>query len=94
MPQEDPTLAYLDPGEREALTLAQELQADLILLDERQGRQEATDRGFNVTGTIGLLDRAAAQGSIDIVTAVARLRQITFRVSPRLLDVLLDRYKS
>jgi len=94
MQQEDPTLAHLDPGEREALTLAQELQADLILLDERQGRQEATDRGFNVTGTIGLLDRAAARGSIDIVTAVARLRQTNFRVSPRLLNVLLDRYKS
>ena len=92
--QEDATLAHLDPGEREAITLAQELQADLLLLDERLGRQEATNRGFNVAGTIGLLDRAGARGAIDVPTAVARLRQINFRVSPRLLMALLDHYKS
>ena len=92
--QEDPTLAHLDPGEREAVTLAQELQADLILLDENRGRQEAIDRGFNVTGTVGLLDRAGARGLIDVPTAVAQLRQTNFRVSPRLFKALLDRYKS
>ena len=45
--QQDVTLAHLDPGEREAITLAQELRADLVLLDERLGRQEATGRRFN-----------------------------------------------
>lgn len=92
--QLDPTLAHLDPGEREAIALAQELQADLILLDENRGRREAIDRGFNVTGTVGLLDRAGTRGLIDVPTAVSRLRQTTFRVSPRLLNALLDRYKS
>jgi len=94
VPQPDPTLAHLDPGEREAITLAQELQADLILLDENQGRREAINRGFNVTGTVGLLDRAGVRGLINVPTAVARLRQTTFRISPRLLNALLDRYKS
>ena len=94
VPQPDPTLAHLDPGEREAITLAQELQADLILLDENRGRREAINRGFNVTGTVGLLDRAGARGLIDVPTAVARLRQTTFCISPRLLNALLDRYKS
>lgn len=91
--QEDSTLAHLDPGERDAITLAQELKADLILLDERLGRQAATERQFNVTGTVGILDRAAARGLIDIAEAVSRLRQTNFRVSPRLLNALLDRHK-
>jgi|RhiMetdeSRZDD1v2_1073273.scaffolds.fasta_scaffold708146_3 predicted nucleic acid-binding protein len=91
--REDPTLAHLDPGERDAITLAQELQADLILLDERLGRQEATTRKFNVTGTVGILDRAGTRGLIDIAAAVSQLRQLNFRVSPRLLNSLLDRHK-
>lgn len=91
--KQDTTLTHLDPGEREAITLAQELQADLILLDERLGRQEAAIRGFNVAGTLGLLDRAGARGLIDVPTAVVRLRQTNFRGSPKLLNTLLNRYK-
>jgi len=92
--QEDPTLAHLDPGERDAITLAQELRADLILLDERLGRQEAVQRKFNITGTVGILDRAGNRGLIDIVDAVSRLRRTNIRISPQLLTALLDRYKA
>ena len=45
------------------------------------------------TGTIGLLDRAGARGLIDVREAIVRLRETSFRVSPRLLNTLLDRYK-
>ena len=90
----DPTLIHLDLGEREVVTLAQELHADLVLLDENRGRREALSRGFNVAGTLGLLDRAAAKGLINVPTAVSQLRQTTFRISPRLLNALLDRHKS
>ncbi len=69
--QEDLTLAHLDQGERDAITLAQELQADLLLIDERLGRQAAIDRKFNVTGTVGILGRAATRGLIDIAEAVS-----------------------
>jgi len=44
VPQPDPTLAHLDPGEREAITLAQELQADLIRSSVRKASDPLHDR--------------------------------------------------
>lgn len=51
----------LDPGEAEAILVAQEISADLILLDERRGRREAQRRGLTVTGVLGV--RAAAKAA-------------------------------
>jgi len=45
----------LDAGESESIVLASELQADLILLDEREGRHIAQRMGFSVIGTVGAL---------------------------------------
>jgi predicted nucleic acid-binding protein len=81
----------LDRGEQEAITLAQQINADLLLLDERRARQAAISRGLAVTGTLGLLEVAARRGLIDLTIALTRLQQTTFRVSPRLLRELLAR---
>jgi predicted nucleic acid-binding protein len=48
----DVELADLDPGEREAIQLAEEQQADLLLIDERKGRRRARLRGLKTTGTL------------------------------------------
>ena len=45
----------LHPGEASAIALACECRADLLLIDERQGRKEAQARGLTVMGTIGVL---------------------------------------
>lgn len=45
----------LDAGEAEAIALAIECNADLILLDERAGRHAAQRMGLTVTGTLGVL---------------------------------------
>jgi predicted nucleic acid-binding protein len=52
-PVPDMDLAYLGPGEREAIQLAEEQQAELLLIDERKGRLEAKRRGLSTTGTLG-----------------------------------------
>lgn len=59
---DDPTLASLDPGERAAIALGLSLKADLILIDERKGAAVALTKGFEVTGTLGVLDLAASRG--------------------------------
>jgi predicted nucleic acid-binding protein len=55
----DPALASLDEGERAAITLATTIKADLLLMDDRAGVAAARAQGIEVTGTLGILDRAA-----------------------------------
>ena len=50
--------AELGSGEREVIALAIEKQADLVILDDLEGRRIARERGLAVTGTIGLLVEA------------------------------------
>lgn len=71
--------------------LAERLQADILLMDDRKGVQAARKRGLRVTGTLGLLDLAARNGIVDFNDSVARLRQTNFRIQQPVLDALLQR---
>ena len=64
----------LDPGERAALALARELNADLVLVDDAAGRREALALRMRITGTVGVLRLAAERGLIDVPGVVAQLR--------------------
>ena len=54
----------LDPGEAEAIVLAIERHAGLLLVDERRARRIATAAGLAVTGLLGVLARAKRAGVI------------------------------
>ena len=63
----------------------------LLLIDEDRGRREAELRNIRTTGTLGVLDTAAAQGLLNLAPALEKLRAINFFVSERILQHLLNR---
>jgi predicted nucleic acid-binding protein len=89
--QPDQALMQLDLGEREAILLAQELRAGAFLTDDLEGRQEALQRGIAVTGTLGILERAALRALIDLPTAIAQLQATTFYGPPDIIATMLAR---
>jgi len=87
----DPALADLDPGEREAIALAEALHADALIIDEKMGRREAERRRLRVIGTVRVLDDAAEAGLVDLPPALSRLKAFGFYLDAKLLQYLLDR---
>lgn len=79
----------LGPGEQAAITLAEELSADALLIDDRDGRREATRRRLPVLGTLRVLADAAEQGLLDLADAFERLAQTNFRADEQLVHRLL-----
>jgi hypothetical protein len=67
----------LDHGEAECIALALALEADLVLLDEREGRHTAQRHGLKAVGIVGLLLEGKTRGYIgEIRPLLDDLRQI------------------
>jgi predicted nucleic acid-binding protein len=82
----------LDPGESAAILLAQELKADLLLLDDMKARRIAKDKGLAITGILGILDRAATMKLIDLSVTIKSLQNTSFWASESLLQKLLEKH--
>jgi len=82
----DPSLDGLDAGERHAIQLAKDENADLLLMDERAGVTLARERGLIVTGTLGILLQGAKRGLVDFEPALRALQNTDFRCTPSLIE--------
>jgi predicted nucleic acid-binding protein len=88
---QDERLESLGAGEREAIALALEDPSEaLLIMDEAKGRQEAANRQLRFIGTLGVLDKAAARGLIDLPSCIGRLSRTNFYITPSILKALLD----
>lgn len=92
--QVDTTLAVdLGAGEREAISLAIEVQADVLLIDERIGRREAEARHIEVAGTLAVLLQASLRGHLNFPEVLQQLRSIGFRISETMETSMLARHE-
>lgn len=72
----------LDQGEAETITLATELNTDLVLVDEREGRHAAQRLGLRTAGVIDLLLDGKQQGLVpEVRHAFDALRTSGFYMS-------------
>jgi predicted nucleic acid-binding protein len=80
----DPELR-LGAGETQAISLALDLRADVLLMDDRVARRAAEQRGLAVAGAVNVLEASARRNLVDLRAAVADLRKTNFHISERIL---------
>jgi predicted nucleic acid-binding protein len=84
-------LSDLDRGEAEVIALAQELNADLVIVDERLARRHARRLGLTLTGTLGVLLKAKERRLVPAVgPLISQLRQDGIRLDDALVAEALD----
>lgn len=90
---EDATRYFLDldKGEAEAIILATEIGADLIIMDEKLGRFHAKHADLKVTGTVGVLIKAKREGIInELKPLLFELRAKDVWISEKFIDEILS----
>lgn len=83
----------LDDGESEAIILADELKASVLVMDERKGRKVAQKMGIKITGTVGILIQAYDEKKIsanDVKSYLTQLKNSNIRLSESLIQQALD----
>ena len=88
----DPLLiTTLDAGEAAVIALSRELNANLVLIDERKARKVARNiYGLRVIGTAGILVKAKKMGLLDNIASLLQImRDSGYRIGDSIVDAAL-----
>ncbi len=84
----------LDKGEASSIALALEISNSTLIIDEVKGRKIAKSLNINIIGTIGVLILADKKGLVkDVMGIILKMVNKGFRLSDKLIDQLIDKYK-
>ncbi|MGZ3391345.1 MAG: hypothetical protein ACXVCF_17365 [Isosphaeraceae bacterium] len=72
------------------LLLAHDLKAEKLLIDEKRGRKVAKEMGFEIAGTLAVLQEAAVRELIDIDQAVTKLKATNYRATDKLYQSTIE----
>ena len=80
----------LETGESEAICLCEEIKANLLIIDDLEGRRVAERLGINITGTLGVLLLAKKEKIIDAIKPLLdNIISHDFRISDELYKEIL-----
>ncbi|WGZ92439.1 MAG: hypothetical protein QJT81_11165 [Candidatus Thiothrix putei] len=89
-------LLQIDPGESEAILLADQLKQPL-LIDDKAGRKMAQMMGLRITGLVGILEALQKKGALSaeqMPGILDDLEKVEFRLSAALKQRLLEGRRS
>lgn len=81
----------LSLADREAIALASELRASVLLMDDQQARRSAAKFGVATIGTVGLLEIAAARNLLALPATLEKLRATSCFLPEELIESALRR---
>jgi predicted nucleic acid-binding protein len=91
-PRSDSVLDTLGMGEKAAISFAETARPDVLLvIDDADGRRVARQRQIPVIGILGFLETSTPQGLVSLPDALSRLRQTNLRMTPELIEAVLER---
>ena len=77
-------------SEASAMALASEIHADLLIIDDAEGRRFAKKLELNITGTVGVILSAKLSGVIPMLSPnILKIQQTNFRISDWLTSQIL-----